>query len=89
MNIDYYRPVISSGAMSAGLLTREPNQARSRAVVKTLCYRAFMLCITVVVALVVTGSTGEAVSIGLVTNLLKTGTYYAYERAWDHVTWGV
>lgn len=48
-----------------------------------------MVCITVVVAWSVTGSTGEALSIGLATNLLKTCTYYGYERVWDHVSWGV
>lgn len=75
--------------MGAGIITRKPTQARVRTVVKTLLYRVFMLCITVIVALFVTGNTGEALSIGLATNLLKTGTYYAYERVWDHVAWGV
>ena len=71
------------------VLTRYPHQARFRAIVKTLLYRLFMIMITVTVAWLVTGSGIDAISIGLVTNLLKTGTYYAYERAWDHVAWGV
>lgn len=61
----------------------------SRAVVKTLLYRTLMVVITVVVALVVTGNTGAALSIGLVSNLIKTGTYYGYERLWDRIEWGV
>lgn len=64
-------------------------QARRRAVVKTLCYRLFMLLITVIVAWVVIGDAGDALNIGIVTNLTKTGTYYLYERTWDHITWGV
>ncbi len=71
------------------LLSRSPHQERTRALVKTVLYRAFMIVITVAVAWLVTGSTGDAVSIGLATNLLKTGTYYVYERVWDHISWGV
>ena len=75
--------------MSPSVGVRRPLQARSRALVKTLCYRLLMIVITVVVALVVVGDLGEAVSIGLVANVVKTGTYYAYERLWDRVAWGV
>jgi uncharacterized membrane protein len=64
-------------------------QARRRAVVKTLCYRLFMLLITVTVAWIVVGDVGDALNIGIATNLLKTGTYYLYERTWDHIAWGV
>ena len=73
----------------AGLFTRSPHQRMSRALVKTLVYRVLMVVITVLVAFVVTGNTGEALSIGLVANLVKTGTYYGYERLWDRVAWGV
>ena len=71
------------------LVTRRPHQALSRAVVKTLCYRAVMVCITVLVAYVVVGDVSSALSIGLVTNVVKTATYYGYERLWDHIAWGV
>ncbi|USZ69393.1 DUF2061 domain-containing protein [Halorussus salilacus] len=73
----------------ARFLSRSAHQARSRAVVKTLCYRLFMLLITVSVAWFVVGDVSDALNIGLVTNVLKTGTYYVYERLWDHVAWGV
>lgn len=75
--------------VASKLLTRYPHQARLRAIVKTLLYRVFMILVTISVAWLVTGSGTDAVSIGLVTNLLKTGTYYMYERAWDWITWGV
>ncbi len=48
-----------------------------------------MIVITVLVALSVTGDTGQALSIGLVANVVKTGTYYGYERVWDRISWGV
>ncbi len=71
------------------LVTWCPVQQRRRAIVKTLCYRLFMVLITVGVALFVTGNTADAISIGLVTNVAKTFTYYGYERVWDRIAWGV
>lgn len=73
----------------ADIVERTPLQARTRALTKTFLYRALMLVITVLVALVVTGSVDEALGIGIAANALKTGTYYAYERLWDHVAWGL
>ena len=70
-------------------LGRRPHQRLSRAVLKTLGYRLLMVCITVAVALVVVGDLGAALTIGLATNLLKTGTYFCYERLWDRVDWGI
>ena len=75
--------------MPRNLLSASALQKQKRAVTKTVCYRLFMLLITVTVALVVVGDIGDALNIGLATNLLKTGTYYAYERFWDRVRWGV
>ncbi|KYH27918.1 hypothetical protein HAPAU_05930 [Halalkalicoccus paucihalophilus] len=72
----------------ADVVSRQALCAHSRVIVKTLCYRVFMFLLTAAVALAVTGSLGEALSIGVATNLLKTVTYYAYERVWAHVTWG-
>jgi len=71
------------------LVARTPHQLRSRAVVKTACYRVFMILVSVGVAFAVTGSVAQSLSIGLVTNLVKTCTYYGYERLWDRIAWGV
>ncbi|MFC4406394.1 DUF2061 domain-containing protein [Haloarchaeobius iranensis] len=76
------------GAFSS-LLARTPNQLRSRAIVKTLLYRVLMVGITIVVAFAVTDDVLASVNIGLVTNAVKTGTYYGYERLWDRIAWGV
>lgn len=64
-------------------------QSRSRTLVKTVLYRAFMLAITVGVALFVTGDTGQALNIGVAANVMKTGTYYAYDRLWARLSWGL
>jgi len=66
-----------------------PNQTWARTAVKTLCYRLLMLAVTVAVAWVVVGDVRDAASIGLVANVAKTGTYYAYERLWGRVDWGL
>ena len=73
----------------SGLLTRVPVQGRPRAVVKTVLYRLVMVVVTVAVAYLFTDDATAALNIGIVTNAIKTGTYYVYERAWDRVSWGV
>jgi len=70
-------------------LPRPPLQHRRRAIVKTLCYRALMVVITVIVAWTVVGDVSDAVNIGLIANVVKTATYYTYERVWDQIAWGV
>lgn len=70
-------------------ITRQAHQELSRAILKTLLYRIFMIFITFIVALIITGQMTQAVSIGIVTNLLKTGTYFIYERVWDRIYWGI
>lgn len=74
--------------MPIDALSRRANQTWTRAVAKTVCYRVFMFAITAGVAFLVTETAGEALSIGLATNLLKTATYYGYERLWAHIAWG-
>lgn len=71
------------------VLRQRPHQRLSRTVAKTLGYRFFMVCITVAIAFLVVGDVGDALSIGLIANVVKTGTYFVYERAWDHIDWGV
>lgn len=75
--------------MAMEFVSRSALQARKRAILKTLGYRLFMLLITVAVAWAVVGNLSDAVNIGLVANVLKTGTYYLYERTWDRVAWGL
>lgn len=67
----------------------EPFRHRSRALAKTVLYRVVMVAITVVATLAVTGDPGAALQVGLVANLIKTGTYYGYERLWDRIAWGI
>lgn len=67
----------------------EATQKRTRTAVKAALYRVFMVAITVGFAFLVTGRLDQAMTIGLWTNVMKTATYYGYERVWNHVTWGL
>lgn len=71
------------------LVRRVPLQGRERALVKTILYRVLMVAITIVVAFAVTADAATAVNIGLIANVVKTLTYYTYERIWDRVDWGL
>ncbi|MDR5657328.1 MAG: DUF2061 domain-containing protein [Halobacteriota archaeon] len=55
---------------------------------KALVYRFFMIVLTILVAYAVTTDTTASLQIGVVTNVIKTGTYYAYERLWDRFRFG-
>ena len=70
-------------------LSTRPLQNRSRALVKTLLYRTLMVPITVLVTLAVTNDASAGLQVGVVANVVKTGTYYGYERLWDRVAWAV
>ncbi|WP_049907229.1 DUF2061 domain-containing protein [Halovivax asiaticus] len=78
-----------SSLPSAAGVSRAALQARSRTLVKTVVYRILMVIVTVTVAFFVTGNVTDAATIGLGTNVVKTGTYYGYERVWAHVDWGL
>ncbi|WP_226042678.1 DUF2061 domain-containing protein [Natrinema sp. DC36] len=75
--------------MIRSITSRSAIHVQKRAIVKTICYRLAMLLITVTVAWSVIGDVNAALNIGLVANLVKTGTYYIYERTWDRIMWGV
>lgn len=75
--------------MSTVAFSGKPHQNRLRAVVKTLCYRLLMVLITVSVAWFVVGNVADALNIGIAANVVKTGTYYTYERLWDRISWGL
>ncbi|WP_205254078.1 MULTISPECIES: DUF2061 domain-containing protein [Halostella] len=64
-------------------------QYQRRTVVKAVIYRVFMIVITVVFAFLVTRQAGDALTIGLWSNAVKTATYYGYDRLWNRITWGL
>lgn len=79
----------SVGGVDADSPVERPRQRRRRALVKTACYRLVMVSITVAVAWVVVGDPRSALDIGIIVNVLKTGTYYGYERLWSRIGRGM
>ena len=71
-----------------GLPFGSTNQRLSRSLVKTLGYRVLMVAITIAVAFAVTDDVVAALNIGIITNVVKTGTYFGYERLWARISWG-
>lgn len=68
--------------------TWRPRDDWYRTVVKTLSYRVVMFLITALVVFTITGNPRDAVNIGIATNLIKTLTYFGYERTWSRIRWG-
>ncbi|MEF8813926.1 MAG: DUF2061 domain-containing protein [Halovenus sp.] len=63
--------------------------ARRRSVLlKAVGYRVLSVVVTVAIAFAVIGNMSAALDIGIWANVLKTGVYYAYERAWAGVDVG-
>lgn len=71
------------------VVTWRPRDGWRRTLVKTLAYRVFMFLITALVTLAVTGSLSDAVNVGVATNVIKTLTYFGYERAWSRIHWDI
>ncbi len=75
--------------MVRDLFSGSAHQQRKRAVVKTLCYRLLMILVTILVAWIFVGDVADAVNIGIAANVIKTVSYYGYERLWNRITWGL
>lgn len=71
-----------------GRLRGGANERLSRSLAKTGIYRLLMVAITLLVALVVTGDAMDSAGIALGANVVKTGTYFGYERLWARIDWG-
>ena len=68
---------------TAGIGT--PGRGWGESLIKALVYRLFMVAVTVAIAFWVTSDPMAALQIGVAANVLKTGTYYAYERIWERL----
>jgi uncharacterized membrane protein len=57
--------------------------SRARALAKAATWRLLATAITATCAWLVTGEVAYAASIGALDTLIKFGSYYLHERAWD------
>jgi uncharacterized membrane protein len=64
-------------------------ETRTRSIVKSVIWRIIALAVTYLIVWLFTGSIETSIIIALVANLLKTVLYYALERIFQRVEWGV
>lgn len=63
-------------------------ESAARSMAKSLSWRMVAMTITLAVTYVVTGSLSLAAAVGVTDTIIKIGTYYAHERAWNRVAFG-
>jgi adenylylsulfate kinase len=64
-------------------------ETRTRSIVKAVIWRLIALAVTYSVVWLFTGSIETSIIITLIANLLKTVLYYALERIFQRVEWGI
>ncbi len=62
---------------------------RKRHLAKAVTYRVFGSMATVAVAYMLTGNAEVSAAIGAADTIAKIGLYYAHERLWYRIKWGV
>ena len=65
------------------------SESRKRSVAKAFSWRVIALMITVVAAWIFTGDTTKALEIGALDTAVKIFAYYAHERMWLRVRFGM
>ena len=81
------------GSALPGQVARAPgdrlgSESHARSLMKALSWRVVALAITTGVVFVITGQATLAATVGVADALLKIGTYYLHERAWNHSNLG-
>ena len=64
-------------------------ETRRRSIVKTLSWRVLATGITTSVTYALTGQWELAATVGLADAVIKLGAYYAHERAWGRIAFGL
>ena len=64
-------------------------EAHKRSIAKAISWRLTGTVDTIIISWIITGRFVLAISIGLFELLTKTILYYAHERAWQKVRWGL
>jgi uncharacterized membrane protein len=62
---------------------------RLRHILKAISYRIYSTSITIGISYLVTGNLTAATTVGLFDFIVKLFTYYAHERIWYHIPFGI
>lgn len=63
-------------------------ETKKRSIVKTVIYRIIIIIADFLFLYLVTRKLAIAIGFMVISNLYTMVSYYFYERAWDHITWG-
>lgn len=64
------------------------NEKSYRSIAKSVSWRTIGTIDTMIIALIITGKPGLALSIGGVEVFTKMGLYYLHERTWNKINFG-
>ena len=64
-------------------------ESHLRSLAKAFSWRIWGTVISIVIAYIITGNVGESFAIGGIEFIGKLFIYYAHERIWDFIPWGL
>jgi uncharacterized membrane protein len=64
-------------------------ESHKRSIVKSVSWRCFGAVFTTLAGWLITGSLRAGLAIGAADFVMKIGTYYAHERVWQKIQWGI
>ena len=62
---------------------------KKRSVVKSITWRFCASLTTIILVYLFTGQIATALSLGIVEVFIKMLVYYAHERSWSKINWGI
>lgn len=67
----------------------ERTPSRKRSIVKALTYRVFIVCLDFIAIFIFTHKVEVALGFMIVSNVYTTVAYFAHERMWARIRWGL
>ena len=67
----------------------ERTETRKRSIVKAVTYRVFIVCLDFAAVYLLTGKAQLAAGFMIVSNVYTTVGYFAHERVWSRIRWGL
>lgn len=77
------------GSPASGGGTRAETPSGARSLVKALTYRVIVMCADAVAIYLLTGQWRVAAGFMIASNIYTTVLYFAHERTWARIGWGM
>jgi len=69
--------------------TKMYKETNTRSIVKAISWRVLATITTIIIVYLLFGRLDLAISAGLIETVFKVGLYWAHERAWVKIRWGI